>query len=140
MSAGPVTLTATRIVEGRWHGLLAGIAAPRLVVEHQGRPLPFTIAPAPGGHAVTVPIPAALLSDGVQTFLIRQEGETEVLASFAIIAGATVDTDLRAELDLLRAELDMLKRAFRRHCLETAGPSTAARSAGGFTPPAPPVG
>jgi hypothetical protein len=26
---------------------------------------------------------------------------------------------LRAEVDLLRAELDMLKRAFRRHCVET---------------------
>ncbi len=25
-----------------------------------------------------------------------------------------------AEVDLLRSELDMLKRAFRRHCLETA--------------------
>ncbi len=115
------TLTRTRIVEGRWHGLLEGLADPRLVVEHLGQPLPFDIAPAPGGHAVTVPIPATLLSDGVQTFVIREEGQAEVLASFAIVTGATVDTDLRAELDLLRAELDMLKRAFRRHCLETAG-------------------
>jgi hypothetical protein len=32
-----------------------------------------------------------------------------------------MEDDLRAEVDLLRAELDMLKRAFRRHCLETAG-------------------
>jgi hypothetical protein len=31
-----------------------------------------------------------------------------------------MEDDLRAEVDLLRAELDMLKRAFRRHCLETA--------------------
>jgi hypothetical protein len=115
------TLTGTRIVEGRWHGLLAGLADPRLVVEHLGRPLPFQIAPVAGGHAVTVPIPAELLSDGVQTFVIRQDGQAEVLASFAVIAGAMVDTDLRAELDLLRAELDMLKRAFRRHCVETTG-------------------
>jgi len=27
---------------------------------------------------------------------------------------------MRVEMDLLRAELDMLKRAFRRHCLETS--------------------
>jgi hypothetical protein len=121
MPADGVTLTQTRIVEGHWHGLLTGLAVPRLVVEHLGRPLPFDVAPAPGGHAVTVPIPADLLSEGVQTFVIRQEGQVEVLASFAIIAGAALDTDLRAELDLLRAELDMLKRAFRRHCLETAG-------------------
>jgi hypothetical protein len=136
----PVSLTETRIVEGRWHGFLAGLSEPRLVVEHLGRPLPFDIAPAPGGYAVSVPIPAELLSEGVQTFVIRQDGAVEVLASFAVIAGATVDTDLRAELDLLRAELDMLKRAFRRHCVETAGEGSAARSAGGFTPPAPPVG
>jgi hypothetical protein len=32
-----------------------------------------------------------------------------------------MEDDLRAEVDLLRAELDMLKRAFRRHCLETMG-------------------
>lgn len=121
MHAGAVTLTGTRIVGGRWHGLLTGLAAPRLVVEHLGRPLPFEIAPVPGGHAVAVPIPSELLSDGVQTILIRQEGQAEVLASFAIIAGAAAETDLRAELDLLRAELDMLKRAFRRHCLETKG-------------------
>ena len=36
------------------------------------------------------------------------------------IAGEAVSDDLRAEVELLRAELDMLKRAFRRHCLETA--------------------
>jgi hypothetical protein len=27
--------------------------------------------------------------------------------------------DIRAEMDLLRAELDLLKQAFRRHCVET---------------------
>jgi hypothetical protein len=30
-----------------------------------------------------------------------------------------LDEDIRAEVDLLRAELDLLKRAFRRHCSET---------------------
>jgi hypothetical protein len=32
-----------------------------------------------------------------------------------------LEEDIRAEVSLLRAELDLLKRAFRRHCAETAG-------------------
>ena len=38
-----------------------------------------------------------------------------------IVTGVAMEDDVRAEIDLLRAELDMLKRAFRRHCLETTG-------------------
>ena len=41
------------------------------------------------------------------------------LGDFTLIAGEPLADDLRAEVELLRAELDMLKRAFRRHCLET---------------------
>ena len=36
-----------------------------------------------------------------------------------MITGEPVEDDLRGEIDLLRAELDMLKRAFRRHCIDT---------------------
>ena len=42
-----------------------------------------------------------------------------ILGDFTLMAGDAVADDLRAEVELLRAELDMLKRAFRRHCLET---------------------
>jgi hypothetical protein len=42
-----------------------------------------------------------------------------VLEKFTLIAGDVLGDDIRAEVDLLRAELDMLKRAFRRHCVET---------------------
>ncbi|MDA8740151.1 hypothetical protein N9M73_03340 [Rhodobacteraceae bacterium] len=45
--------------------------------------------------------------------------KAEVLARFTLIGGDLVDQDLRAEIDLLRAELDLLKRAFRRHCADT---------------------
>ena len=41
------------------------------------------------------------------------------LASFTVVMGQPLDEDIRAEMALLRAELDMLKRAFRRHCVET---------------------
>jgi hypothetical protein len=68
-----------------------------------------------------VPIPAEALSEGVQTFLIREAASGDKLAHFTIITGVVMEDDIRAEMDLLRAELDMLKRAFRRHCLETMG-------------------
>lgn len=118
-------LTQTRIRAGVWEGVLTapGADLPRIEVLHLERPLAgVTVTPVPGregDHAVRVPIPAEVLSEGVQTFLIRSGDQT--LAHFTIVTGVTLEDDLRAEIDLLRAELDMLKRAFRRHCLETAG-------------------
>jgi len=70
---------------------------------------------------VRLPIPAAILSEGVQTILFRDPASGETLARLTRVTGVPLEEDLRAELDLLRAELDMLKRAFRRHCVETAG-------------------
>lgn len=121
--AQELKLTQTRIRAGVWEGVLSGAGAqpPKLEVLHLEKPLAgVTVLPVPGregDHAVRVPIPAEVLSEGVQTFLIRAGGET--LAHFTVITGVAMEDDLRAEIDLLRAELDMLKRAFRRHCLET---------------------
>lgn len=121
--AGEMKLTQTRIRAGIWEGVLSGATAqaPKLQVLHLEKPLSgVAVMPVPGREgefAVRVPIPAEVLSEGVQTFLIRAEGET--LAHFTVITGVAMEDDLRAEIDLLRAELDMLKRAFRRHCLES---------------------
>ncbi len=117
-----MTLTATRIVAGVWEGVLAGVTAdPVLEVLHEGTALDgVQVAALPGEtgrFAVRVPIPLALLNDGVQTFLIRSGAE--VLARFTVIMGVPMEDDVRAEIDLLRAELDLLKRAFRRHCVDT---------------------
>ena len=120
-----VTLTQTRIRAGVWEGVLSGAAggAPALEVLHQEKALTgVQVMPVPGREgdfAVKVPIPADVLSEGVQTFVIRSGADK--LAHFTIITGVAMEDDLRAEIDLLRAELDMLKRAFRRHCLETMG-------------------
>jgi hypothetical protein len=119
-------LTQTRIRAGVWEGLLEDAGeVPRLSVTHLGRPVPGVTVTAlpdrPHQHAVRVPIPADALSEGVQTFLVQDEGSGATLAHFTVATGLSGDEDLRAEVDLLRAELDMLKRAFRRHCLETSG-------------------
>ena len=44
-----------------------------------------------------------------------------VLDRITLMAGAALDEDIRAEIALLRDELELLKSAFRRHCAETAG-------------------
>ncbi len=120
------TLTRTQIVEGVWQGHLVSASGdnthPALSVTHQGVPIDgVTVTDAEGdpGWVVRVPIPATAISDGVQTFVIVDDRTAEKLDSFALLAGDALAEDIRAEMELLRAELDMLKRAFRRHCLET---------------------
>ena len=120
-----VKLTQTRIRAGVWEGVLSGTASPALEVRHQEVEVPgvqvTAIADRPGEWAVRVPVPVEVLSEGVQTFLIRDKATGETLQHFTVITGVAMEDDLRAEIDLLRAELDMLKRAFRRHCVETLG-------------------
>jgi hypothetical protein len=118
-----ISLTKTRIRAGVWEGVLTG-GSPNLRVVLQDTDLPgLSVTPIdgrPGELAVRVPIPAEVLSEGVQTFMICDTASGAKLAHFTIVTGVALEDDIRAEVDLLRAELDMLKRAFRRHCLETA--------------------
>ena len=121
-----IRLTKTRIRAGVWEGVLSGEGeAPVLEVLLHEQPLTgvsvTAIPERAGDWAVRVPVPVAVLSEGVQTFVIRHGVTLETLAHFTIITGVAMEDDLRAEVDLLRAELDMLKRTFRRHCVETAG-------------------
>ena len=121
-------LTKTRLVEGVWHGVLtlpdtAGSQPPAISVTHQGVALAGVdvVENRADNHwEVRVPIPAQLISDGLQSFVISNPDTGETLESFAILAGDALADDIWAEIGLLRAELDMLKRAFRRHCAETA--------------------
>ena len=120
------TLVKTRLRAGVWEGVLSGVSGqPSVEVMHLEAPLAGTsvteISDRPGSWAVRVPIPVEALSEGVQTFLIRDKASGEKLGHFTIITGVAMEDDIRAEMDLLRAELDMLKRAFRRHCVETTG-------------------
>ena len=121
-----MVLTKTRIRAGVREGVLSGAGAlPRLEAQHLGQPLAglsvTPMADRAGDHAVRLAIPADLLSDGVQTFVLRDVANDTTLAHFTIVTGMALEQDIRAEIDLMRAELDMLKRAFRRHCLETMG-------------------
>lgn len=119
-----IELTKTRIQAGVWEGVLTGAETlPDLEVTHLAKPVGGATVredpETPGQFLVRVPIPVELLSEGVQTFLITDKSTDTRLAAFTIVTGQPLDEDFRAEMELLRAELDMLKRAFRRHCVAT---------------------
>ncbi|MDH5453122.1 MAG: hypothetical protein OEX14_07190 [Paracoccaceae bacterium] len=118
------SVTGGSVRAGRWEAEIATVdkVAPDIEVLHLEKPLEgmqVAAAPVNGAWSVSVPIPANLLSTGVQTFIVRDKQSGARLSHFTIVTGVPLEDDIRAELDLLRAELDMLKKAFRRHCLET---------------------
>lgn len=116
-------LTKTTLLAGTWQGELhgAGASAPDLVVTHLGEQLDSPEVTLVGKvWQIRVSIPADRIADGVQTFVITDASTGKTLNSFSIMAGDLVDDNIRAEVELLRAELDMLKKAFRRHCVETS--------------------
>jgi len=123
-----LSVTKIRIKEGIWSGELvvdgADDSRPQIEVRHLDQVLEGVVieedTDRQGYFALSVPIPAEVLSDGVQTFVINDALTGVRLDNFTIITGQPMEDDIRAEIDLLRAELDMLKRAFRRHCVETA--------------------
>ena len=116
-----------RLAEGVWEGLLStrDASMPRLLLRHRDELLgePETVeTDNASGEAkrwlVRFHLPVDRISDGVQTFVIEDASTGNALAHETIFAGEIVDDDIRAEVSLLRAELDLLKRAFRRHCSE----------------------
>ncbi|WP_299618687.1 hypothetical protein [uncultured Tateyamaria sp.] len=120
-----LTLTPIKMRYGIWQGLIhqTGTGVPQIKVTHQNTDIPnvqLTENEAEGHWLLQVPIPPDAIADGVQVFVITDAVDDEKIGQFTIIAGETLGDDIRAEVELLRAELDMLKRAFRRHCVETS--------------------
>ncbi|WP_278923925.1 MULTISPECIES: hypothetical protein [Pseudophaeobacter] len=122
-----LTVTKIRFRNGTWEGVITGAndtgLPPDIQVLFQDRPLDGVVISEGSTDAewnLHITIPATAIADGVQTFVIAEGGSGgQKLDSFSLIAGEAAVDDMRAEIELLRAELDMLKRAFRRHCLET---------------------
>jgi hypothetical protein len=123
------TLTRKHISNGVYEGVFKSTkndaSAPDLELNYLGNAVGETWAEQldiqENTWLIRCTIPADTISDGIQTFLICNAGGDTALDSFSIVTGEPLDDDLRNEISLLREELDMLKRAFRRHCVETMG-------------------
>jgi hypothetical protein len=123
---GTLSLSRSRLVRGIWQGLIKGTPAdsppPSVDVRHMGHPVEdVRLSREAGGWRIEVTVPAAAISDGVQVLTMTDADTGARLGYITLVAGEPVAEDLRAEVALLRAELDLLKRAFRRHCDETGG-------------------
>ncbi len=120
-------VSKTGIQAGIWEGVIerapgsGNDGAPTIEVQHLGQPVhSFSVTSAGGDRwQLRIAIPPDVLCDGVQVFLILDAATGDKLDTFTIVTGEPLEDDIRAEVSLLRAELDMLKRAFRRHCLES---------------------
>lgn len=117
------TLVCTALQAGRYQGVLTGAGQTEIEALHRGRIIAIAqLAPHPqeeGATAVSLDLPLDVVSDGVQVVGLRSTASGEVLDRITLLAGTALDEDIRGELALLRDELEMLKRAFRRHCAET---------------------
>ncbi|MCQ0971335.1 hypothetical protein MLD63_12970 [Paracoccus sp. TK19116] len=121
------------LVDGRWGGLLTAKSAPRRVLLiHEGVAVAQADVVAAGDDLwrVTVALPATVLRDGTQSLLLVADAGgpdasadmalpgSEVLSRLVLLAGRPLEQDLQAEIALIRAELDLLKREFRRLATE----------------------
>lgn len=121
------TLVKTRLQAGVWEGQLTlpeGVETPpEIEVTHRDQPVQgHTLTEDPehvGAFLFRFAIPAELIGEGVEVFLFTDRESGARLGACTLVAGDALADDIRAEVELLRAELDLLKRAFRRHCIET---------------------
>lgn len=119
------SLIRTSLKAGRYEGILTGADQTEIEALHKGRIVgvaQLTPHPTETGNTMQVALmlPADVLSDGVQVVGLRSTATGEVLDRITLMAGSALDEDVRGEITLLRDELEMLKRAFRRHCADTA--------------------
>lgn len=105
------------IRQGIWTALLdlPRSTMPDLEVVHDGKPLAgMTLSAAADekrGWRLAIPIPAGTLSDGVQIYMVRDVANDTVIGHIPILMGEGLADSLTAEVALLRAELEVVKRA-----------------------------
>ena len=114
-------LTRLRIEAGTYHGVLhtrSSEAVPQVGAFLRGDPVGVvSLTPIEGKMQdlkLELQLHAKILEDGVQRIILVESTTDTILDSFTLILGNSDAEDLRAEVALLRAELDLLKKAFRR--------------------------
>ena len=124
------------------HGLKGGLWRGRLT-HPQGPPARITLilngavmaegrmtADGEGASLVEVDLPHEVLSEGMQTLLLRADAgeagaeahpDAVLMARMPLLAGRPLDEDLTAEITALRAELELVKRELRRFAASSRG-------------------
>lgn len=117
--------TDVQVNSGRWEAVLRAAtksASPEIMVKHLDIPLPDIkfeeVQSDKNAWHISVGIPIESISDGIQIFRVYVDDMTYHAETFTILTGKPLEDDIRAEVRLLREELDMMKKAFRRHALE----------------------
>jgi hypothetical protein len=120
-------LTRQRIRSGRYEGILTSRGRvkdePELEMQFLGTSA-GNVEVTPDEKTkrtwnIKAQIPLFSINEGVQTYVIRDAASEETLDSFAIVCGEPLQEDLRTEMALLRAELEMLKKSFWKHVVKT---------------------
>ena len=116
------TLERIRLASAIWEGRLTGPAGaepPALAASWRGAEIavPRIVPDGEGRWTVTLQLPPAIMTDGTQTLAIGPRGG-EPICQETFAFGDPLEADLRAELSGLRTDLELLKRAFRRHLAE----------------------
>lgn len=118
----PWILHRTGVTGGTYRGLLTGgdgAQVPDLTLVLGGETLGrMTVTQVDGGWQVEAEMGLAPLTDGTQTVFVRLPDGT-ALDSVTVVTGLSAPEDLRAQVDALRDELDLMKTAFRRHVNES---------------------
>lgn len=110
---------------GVWHGIVhaPGPEAPAIEIHHAGGTLQPRLVERIAGQAgrwrIDVALPAELLEDGMRSLLVVDVTSGRTLQTLTLSAGLPLPEDLIAEVASLRAELEVLKAAFRRHARES---------------------
>jgi hypothetical protein len=115
-------LERVRLSSGTWEGRLTGpvgAAPPELAVTcaEADVALPSITPAGEGCWTVTFDLPVTIISDGVRTLTVGPRGGAPLCVE-SLAFGDPLELDLRAELAALKAEVDVLKRAFRRHVVD----------------------
>lgn len=109
------------VVAGCWNGALQAASPPAgLSVVRRGQVVATAALrdAGPGVWSVAADLPASVIDNGAHGLLLvagDPDGPgSQVLGSLTLVAGAVAGDDLLAEVAQLRAELELLKREFRR--------------------------
>lgn len=112
-----ISVLQSQIADGVWSVVLGEQSArPDVSCTYLGQIVQgLDVSQTDDGHWVAnCPIPSAALSDGVHSLCLHSQDGLEPICDVTLVFGNALANDIRAEVNLLRDEVDLLKRALRR--------------------------